>query len=296
LDSRAEKQVKRTGLYGSRRYDACCGSERAFTIVELMVALVLLAILGMILFQVFYQANTVIRMGNRKARIYANARAVLDMLDRDITGLKLGANPTVTQFSCVLGVENNNAAAGGALSNIGINQAVLEQAYSSDTLIISSINTSIGDKVDSAAFYVLLNDGRFIRAVQYSRTLNYASAIAGNIDDYVLADNMKAFNVEYLSDDRNPGVDVPDTLYHGNPLTGHGWTSQFDNDADEYDGGNWYNGIGGGNFNIWPQLPTAIRITLRWNDTALDPGDATDEDDIIFNQIVYVPAARKISY
>ena len=296
MNRRPGEQVNSRALYGAERHGVCCGRRReGFTITELMVAIVLLAILGTILFQVFYQANTVVRMGKQKSHIYASARAILDMLDKDITGLKLGGSPTVAQFSCVLGVENNNAAVAGALANIGIDEAELESGsldpvpYASDTLIISSINTSIGDKVDSAAFYVLLNDGRFIRVVQYSRTLNYTTAIAGGVENYVLADDMKAFNIEYLSDG-GAGVE--------NAGSGaFAWTSILPPaDTDALDGGNWYNGIGGGNFNIWPQLPTAIRITLRWNDGAFDPEDAYDDDDIIFNHIVYVPASRKISY
>jgi prepilin-type N-terminal cleavage/methylation domain-containing protein len=266
-----------------------------FTLVELMVAIVLLTILGAILFEVFYQASRVIRMGNRKSQTYANARAILDIIDRDITGLKLGPSPTVDQFACVLGVENAGAGLAGPLSNIGIDQTQLEQAFLSDTLILSSINTSMDDRVEAACFYVLLNDGRFVRAVQHSRELNYTAAIGANVNDYVLANDLKAFNVEYLSDDTNAGTDVPDTTYHGAALTGHGWTSQFDNDADEYDGGNWFNGVSGGDFLVWPQLPTAIRITLRWNDAAADPDDLLASDDILFNHIVYVPAARKVA-
>jgi hypothetical protein len=186
-------------------------------------------------------------------------------------------------------VENNTGGAGAAFGNIGINQLLLETAFSSDTLVISSINTSMDDKVDSAAFYVLLNDGRFIRAVQNSRDLDFAAAVGPEVDDNVLADNLKAFNVEYLSDG---GADV-----HNAGAGVFAWTSTLPlADGDEYDGGNWNNGITGGDFNVWPQLPTAIRVTLRWNDETDDPDDNFNDDDILFNHIIYVPAARKISY
>lgn len=59
------------------------GAARRFTLVEVMVAMVVLSLMMMMLFQFIVSAQRIWTLSDSTSRIYANSRTVFDVLERD---------------------------------------------------------------------------------------------------------------------------------------------------------------------------------------------------------------------
>jgi len=270
------------GRLGDKKRDEMSGRNRGYTIIEMVVTVALLLILAGMMFEVFYQAKETVRIGNTRSNIHNSARGVLDVLDKDLSGA--GVNPDGWAF---LGFENGDAAAASAAGITG----ALSTVNNSDTIIFSSSNASFDITVSRVVFYVLKSDGRLIRAVQPIGTgyLDYSLAVGANEDDYILAEGVKSISFAYLTN-RDPvtGLAVSATWTAT-------WTSRFAQDAA---GGRWYRALpASGNFTaaqMHDWLPLAVRISLVFNDSSVDPEDRETSDDISFNHIVYLPNSERL--
>ncbi len=284
-DLEVEEGVHMEKFFCKKR-NAMSGRNRGFTIIEMVVTVALLLILAGIMFQVFYQAKETVRIGNARSNIHNSARGILDVLDKDLSGAIINSDGWA-----FLGFENTVA---GAVSAAGIT-GTLSTVNNSDTIVFTSSNASYDMAVSRVVFYVLRNDGRLIRAVQTVGTgyLDYSLAVGASEDDYVLAEDVKSINFAYLTNRENrTGGAIPyeDPI---DPVWTAAWTSRFGNDLV---GGQWYlppivGSFSAGEMHDW--LPLAVRISLVFNDSSVDPDDRDETGDISFNHIVYLPNSER---
>ena len=96
-------------------------SHRGFTLLELLAAVTLLVLLGSLLFQVFGQASTVMRIGSGRQEVFEYARILFEMLRGELDG--------------VIGVRDAGPDGTGSPFRVGTSQeavAVFKQAIGVD--------------------------------------------------------------------------------------------------------------------------------------------------------------------
>lgn len=161
-------------------------NRSAFTLVELIVAISLAAMIILITAIIFKQASSAFSQSDARSEVYQNVRAVFDIIKRDISGATLNTNYELFKAF------NNVSAA--SYSTIGAKEG-------SDILTLLSSTPNLDDRPIALITY-FLGTNNILNKAEITGTSTLNSSIAGfNPNDatgYQLGFNVSTLQLRYL--------------------------------------------------------------------------------------------------
>ncbi len=164
-------------------------NRSAFTLVELIVAISLAAMIILITAIIFKQASSAFSKSDARSEVYQNVRATFDIIKRDISGATLNTNYELFKAF------NNVSAA--SYSTIGAKEG-------SDILTLLSSTPNLDDRPIALITY-FLDTNNILNKAEITGTSTLNSSIAGfNPNDatgYQLGLNVSTLQFRYLDTD-----------------------------------------------------------------------------------------------
>ena len=164
-------------------------NRSAFTLVELIVAISLAAMIILITAIIFKQASSAFSKSDARSEVYQNVRAAFDIIKRDISGATLNTNYELFKAF------NNVSAA--SYSTIGAKEG-------SDILTLLSSTPNLDDRPIALITY-FLDTNNILNKAEITDTSTLNSSIAGfNPNDatgYQLGLNVSTLQFRYLDTD-----------------------------------------------------------------------------------------------
>jgi len=164
-------------------------NRSAFTLVELIVAISLAAMIILITATIFKQASSAFSQSDARSEVYQNVRATFDIIKRDISGATLNTNYELFKAF------NNVSAV--TYSTIGAKEG-------SDILTLLSSTPNLDDRPIALITY-FLDTNNILNKAEITGTSTLNSSIAGfNPNDatgYQLGLNVSTLQFRYLDTD-----------------------------------------------------------------------------------------------
>ncbi len=164
-------------------------NNSAFTLIELIVAISLAAMIILITAIIFKQASNAFSKSDARNEVYQNVRTAFDIIKRDISGATLNTNYELFKAF------NNVSAA--SYSTIGAKEG-------SDILTLLSSTPNLDDRPIALITY-FLDTGNILNKAEITGTSTLNSSIAGfNPNDatgYQLGFNVSTLQLRYLDTD-----------------------------------------------------------------------------------------------
>ncbi len=164
-------------------------NRSAFTLVELIVAISLAAMIILITAIIFKQASSAFSKSDARSEVYQNVRTAFDIIKRDISGATLNTNYELFKAF------NNVSAA--SYSTIGAKEG-------SDILTLLSSTPNLDDRPIALITY-FLDTNNILNKAEITGTSTLNSSIAGfNPNDatgYQLGFNVSTLQLRYLDTD-----------------------------------------------------------------------------------------------
>ena len=164
-------------------------NRSAFTLVELVVAISLAAMIILITATIFKQASSAFSQSDARSEVYQNVRATFDIIKRDISGATLNTNYELFKAF------NNVSAV--TYSTIGAKEG-------SDILTLLSSTPNLDDRPIALITY-FLDTNNILNKAEITGTSTLNSSIAGfNPNDatgYQLGLNVSTLQFRYLDTD-----------------------------------------------------------------------------------------------
>ncbi len=164
-------------------------NRSAFTLVELIVAISLAAMIILITAIIFKQASSAFSQSDARSEVYQNVRATFDIIKRDISGATLNTNHELFKAF--------NDVSAASYSTIGAKEG-------SDILTLLSSTPNLDDRPIALITY-FLDTNNILNKAEITDTSTLNSSIAGfNPNDatgYQLGFNVSTLQLRYLDTD-----------------------------------------------------------------------------------------------
>lgn len=195
-----------------------------FTLVEMLAAVALLAILAWIVFYVFMSAQTVSSNSNALREAHQVARGILKVMQSDISGAWLRRDQ-YTNLSVIppriglifysdknseLDDKIDNPPALKETTNYWDVESDSQKSWDNDGLVLLTTVSPAGgeDRCQAKVMYVLKENGDLLRGVQFDEVLDdldYSKATAGSEGNYVIGRGVTVLQFRFLSKDLDGG-------------------------------------------------------------------------------------------